>query len=169
MNVLTKITWLVFFLNIVCVSPQLVAHELKATTAQVILRDGQVEVKVYTNTTHLISALQSEQAWLMGDIDEIMPENLTAAELKNYIKKALTQKMELRINKQTLSFARVDVTPIDGTDVHDLAIVFQAKHGFSNIDELALSFPKALGTVHANFVKPQYQLLSPGDTAHITF
>ncbi|MEI8657241.1 hypothetical protein [Vibrio sp. Hal054] len=169
MNVITKITWLLFVAIIVSVSPYLAAHELKATTAQVTLRDGQVEVKVYTNTTHLILALQSEQAWLMGDIDEVMPENLSAVELKNYMKKALKKKMVLRINNQAIPFQRVDVTHLGGNDVHDLEIVFQAKHRFSRVDELALSFPKTLGTVHANFVKPQYQLLSPGDTAKVTF
>jgi len=54
------------------------AHTLEETSAQVILRDGQVEVRVLTDLPHLILALQNNQAWLMGDINEVMPTDLSA-------------------------------------------------------------------------------------------
>lgn len=147
---------------------QVSAHVLKNTTAQVILRDGQVEVKVLTNAEHLISALQSEQAWLMGDIDKLMPTNLSAEQQEEFVKNALKQKTSLRVNQQVIVFERVVFTT-SNNEAHDLEIVFQAKHTFTTIDELAISFPKSLGAVHASFVKPQYKLLGAGDTAKIKF
>lgn len=147
---------------------QVSAHVLKNTTAQVILRDGQVEVKVLTNAEHLISALQSEQAWLMGDIDKLMPTNLSAEQLEEFVKNALKQKTSLRVNQQVIVFERVVFTT-SNNEAHDLEIVFQAKHSFTTVDELAISFPKSLGAVHASFVKPQYKLLGAGDTAKIKF
>lgn len=149
-------------------SAQVSAHVLKNTTAQVILRDGQVEVKVLTNAEHLISALQSEQAWLMGDIDKLMPTNLSAEQQEEFVKNALKQKTSLRVNQQVIVFERVVFTT-SNNEAHDLEIVFQAKHSFTTVDELAISFPKSLGAVHASFVKPQYKLLGAGDTAKIKF
>ena len=148
---------------------QVSAHVLKNTTAQVILRDGQVEVKVLTNAEHLISALQSEQAWLMGDIDKLMPTNLSAEQQEEFVKNALKQKTSLRVNQQVIVFERVAFTTSNNNEAHDLEIVFQAKHTFTTVDELAISFPKSLGAVHASFVKPQYKLLGAGDTAKIKF
>ena len=148
---------------------QVSAHVLKNTTAQVILRDGQVEVKVLTNAEHLISALQSEQAWLMGDIDKLMPTNLSAEQQEEFVKNALKQKTSLRVNQQVIVFERVTFTTSNNNEAHDLEIVFQAKHTFTTVDELAISFPKSLGAVHASFVKPQYKLLGAGDTAKIKF
>lgn len=147
---------------------QVSAHVLKNTTAQVILRDGQVEVKVLTNAEHLISALQNEQAWLMGDIDKLMPTNLSAEQQEEFVKNALKQKTSLRVNQQVIVFERVVFTT-SNNEAHDLEIVFQAKHTFTTVDELAISFPKSLGAVHASFVKPQYKLLGAGDTAKIKF
>lgn len=150
-------------------SAQVSAHVLKNTTAQVILRDGQVEVKVLTNAEHLISALQSEQAWLMGDIDKLMPTNLSAEQQEEFVKNALKQKTSLRVNQQVIVFERVAFTTSNNNEANDLEIVFQAKHTFTTVDDLAISFPKSLGAVHASFVKPQYKLLSAGDTAKIKF
>ena len=83
------------------------AHVLNDTTAQVILRDGQVEVKIITATDHLVEALQNDQAWLLGDIDTIMPAGLTLKQQGEFIEKALEQKTSLTVNKQVISFERV--------------------------------------------------------------
>ncbi|MEZ7491899.1 hypothetical protein QO198_10070 [Pseudoalteromonas distincta] len=163
-----KLKWLMLACILTSMCAQVSAHVLKNTTAQVILRDGQVEVKVLTNAEHLISALQSEQAWLMGDIDKLMPTNLSAEQQEEFVKNALKQKTSLRVNQQVIVFERVVFTT-SNNEAHDLEIVFQAKHTFTTVDELAISFPKSLGAVHASFVKPQYKLLGAGDTAKIKF
>ncbi|MBH0035518.1 hypothetical protein I6F43_12645 [Pseudoalteromonas sp. NZS71_1] len=168
MYFLKKLKWLMLACILTSMSAQVSAHVLKNTTAQVILRDGQVEVKVLTNAEHLISTLQSEQAWLMGDIDKLMPTNLSAEQQEEFVKNALKQKTSLRVNQQVIVFERVAFTT-SSNEAHDLEIVFQAKHTFTTVDELAISFPKSLGAVHASFVKPQYKLLGAGDTAKIKF
>ncbi|MBB1331230.1 hypothetical protein H5087_17940 [Pseudoalteromonas sp. SR43-7] len=169
MYFLKKSKWLMLACILTSMSAQVSAHVLKNTTAQVILRDGQIEVKVLTNAEHLISALQSEQAWLMGDIDKLMPTNLSAEQQEEFVKNALKQKTSLRVNQQVIVFERVAFTTSNNNEAHDLEIVFQAKHTFTTVDELAISFPKSLGAVHASFVKPQYKLLGAGDTAKIKF
>ncbi|MBH0063400.1 hypothetical protein I6E85_19975 [Pseudoalteromonas sp. NZS71] len=169
MYFLKKLKWLMLACILTSMSAQVSAHVLKNTTAQVILRDGQVEVKVLTNAEHLISALQSEQAWLMGDIDKLMPTNLSAEQQEEFVKNALKQKTSLRVNQQVIVFERVAFTTSNNNEANDLEIVFQAKHTFTTVDDLAISFPKSLGAVHASFVKPQYKLLSAGDTAKIKF
>lgn len=73
------------------------AHVLNETSAQVILRDGQVEVKIITDMNYLVSRLQNNQAWLMGDIEKVMPENLSDNEQQSVIKKTLKQGTHLML------------------------------------------------------------------------
>ncbi|MCZ2720104.1 hypothetical protein O1D97_00225 [Marinomonas sp. 15G1-11] len=141
------------------------AHTLEETSAQVILRDGQVEVRVLTDMDHLILTLQNDQAWLMGDIDAVMPDGLTHDQQEVFIKNALKATFSLFVNRQSLPFERVAVA----NHGHDTEIVFQARHAFAKVTDITISFPKSLGSVHASFVKPQYRILSADDTATIIF
>lgn len=143
------------------------AHELNETTAKVILRDGQVEVKVITATDHLVEALQNDQAWLLGDIDTIMPAGLSVEQQGDFIENALKQKTSLKVNKQVIRFERVTFSNDPEKETGE--IIFQAKHSFSEVSDLSISFHKGLGTVHVNVVKPQYKLLGAGESAHIIF
>jgi hypothetical protein len=143
------------------------AHVLNETTAQVILRDGQVEVKVITATDHLVEALQNDQAWLLGDIDMIMPAGLTLKQQGEFIEKALQQKTSLTVNQQVIRFERVTFSSNPMTRVGELML--QAKHVFPEVKDLSISFHKALGPVHMSVVKPQYKLLSAGESAKISF
>ncbi len=146
------------------------AHVLNETTAQVVLRDGQVEVKMFTDLEHFSSALQSDQAWLLGDIDTVMPKNLNASEQESFIVNALKQKMLLTINGKPISIETAYLGPVvDKNDTHTREIVFQTRHSFSSVSELSVSFHKSLGAVHTSFVKPQYKLLAAGETAQMTF
>ncbi|MDO6713395.1 hypothetical protein Q4567_21910 [Aliiglaciecola sp. 2_MG-2023] len=154
------------------VGTPLSAHVLNETTAQVVLRDGQVEVKVHTDIEHLISALKSDQAWLLGDIDTLMPENLNASQQQAFIANALKQKMNLIVNGELIVFETATFdnnSELDKSRVHDREIVFQARHSFAQVSELSISFHKSLGAVHTSVVKPQYKLLGAGETAHIVF
>ena len=144
------------------------AHILDETTAQVILRDGQVEVRVFTDMSYLILALQNNQSWLMGDINEVMPTDLSEDQQERFIKEALKQTFSLSVNQQKLTLDRVELT--NDHHEHDVEIVFQARHSFVRVTDLSVSFPKSLGSVvHASFVKPQYKILNAGDTANIVF
>lgn len=149
------------------VSAPINAHVLNGTTAQVILRDGQVEIRVITSIDHLISALQSDQAWLLGDIDAVMPDGLSTKQQAEFIINVLKQKTSLVVNGKAISFERVTFS--SSLILHGGEIVFQAKHQFPEVTELSVSFHKILGQVHASFVKPTYQLLGAGATAKVTF
>lgn len=149
------------------ISAPISAHVLNETTAQVILRDGQIEVRLTTGIDHLIATLQNDQAWLLGDIDAVMPVDLSAEKQADFIKNALEQKTSLMVNGKAISFERVAFykNPIS----HDGELVFQAKHQFPEVKDVSVSFHKILGPVHASFVKPKYQVLGAGEAAKITF
>ena len=61
------------------------AHVLKETSARIILRDGQVEVRIFTDMKRWKTRLQSNQAWLLGDIKQVMPLGLTTKETKDFV------------------------------------------------------------------------------------
>lgn len=167
MALFKRLRWVVLVCVLTGFSAPLSAHVLNETTAQVILRDGQVEVRVTTGIDHLVSALQNDQAWLLGDIDAVMPDNLSASEQEAFIKNALQQKTRLIVNQQVVSFEQVSLTKNALT--HSSEIVFQAKHTFPEVTDLSIAFHKILGPVHASFVKPQYKLLSAGESANVAF
>lgn len=167
MALFKRLRWVVLVCVLAGFSAPLSAHVLNETTAQVILRDGQIEVRVTTGIDHLVSALQSDQAWLLGDIDAVMPSDLSASEQEAFIKKALQQKTRLTVNQQVVRFERVSLTK--NVLTHSREIVFQARHTFSEVTALSIAFHKILGPVHASFVKPQYKLLSAGESANVAF
>ena len=105
----------------------------------------------------------------MGDIEQVMPTNLSEQQQEDFIKNALAKNMTLLVNQQAIAFERVVVETKTSGSSHGEEIVFQAKHDFANVDDIALSFPKNLGSVHASFVKPRYQYLGAGDTGHVVF
>tara|TARA_R110002167_G_scaffold77382_1_gene214951 strand:- start:1197 stop:1730 length:534 start_codon:yes stop_codon:yes gene_type:complete len=167
-----KLAWiLVCALFSICTS--LNAHVLTETSAQVILRDGQIEVKVLTDIEHLISSLQNDQAWLLGDIDSIMPQNLSLSEQDTFTKNALKQKMHLVVNDQVIGIEAVmlerDSNSHEPSKSHNKEIVFQARHSFAQITSLSISFHKSLGAVHTSFVKPQYRLINAGEITQMVF
>ncbi len=167
MSLFKKLRWVVLVCVLASVTATTNAHELNETTAQVILRDGQVEVKIITATDHLVDALQSDQAWLLGDIDTIMPAGLSVKQQAEFIENTLKQKTSLTINKQVISFERVTFS--SDADSESGEIILQAKHVFPEVKDIAISFHKALGPVHMSVVKPQYKLLSAGEPAHVVF
>jgi hypothetical protein len=169
MFILKAVLPLIYLCTLVGINTQVHAHTLNETTAQVIVRDGQVEVSLLTDFNQLISTLQSDQAWLMGDIDQLMPINLNANQQQAFINNVLQKHTRLLINKHVVLFERIIFKKNEFDKAHANEIIFQAKHQFANITELAISFPKSLSTVHVSVVKPKYKLLAAGDTARITF
>jgi hypothetical protein len=142
---------------------------LNDTTAQVILRDGQVEVRITTDMAHLSENLQSDQAWLMGDINKLMPENLNTQAQLDFIKTSFQQLMNIQVNQQLIHFEAATVENNTINDKKVTEIVLQASHSFTKVNTINISFPSILGTVHASFIKPQYKLLKIGESASIAF
>ncbi|MBB66537.1 hypothetical protein C7Y69_18310 [Alteromonas sp. KS69] len=124
---------------------------------------------VRTNATHLLSAFRSEPAWLFGDIDALMPEDLTAEEQIDYVKSALQKTTTLVINKQKIPVETVSYTSHSEALPHDAELVLQSRHTFAHVDEVTLSLSKALGSVHTSFVKPQYQRVGAGESATVKY
>lgn len=166
MNLFKKLQNIMFVCIFTILSTSLHAHVLEQTSAQVILRDGQVEIKVIAERERLIAALQNDLAWLMGEIDTVMPANLSVTQQQDFMTNALKQKTQLTVNKQLINFEQVKVV---NQDEHTLSFVFQAKHQFADVTDISISFPKTLGSVHVSVVKPQYKLINAGESAHINF
>lgn len=161
-----KLTCYACLLLVTCFSTPISAHTLKESTAQIILRDGQVAINIITQEDHLLIAMQNDLAWLMGDLQEVMPDNLTAAEQRSFIEKALLQSTHLQVNNQVISLQTADIVT---HDEGELGILLQAKHTFKAVNNVSVSFSKTLGTVHASFVKPQYKLIKAGKSATANF
>ena len=160
MFLLNKIKQVMFTCILITVIMPANAHVLKETSAQIILRDAQVEIKLITDIDHFIAALQNNQAWLMGDIDDVMPTGLSINQQQQFIKKALKQKTHLTINNKEINIERIVLANNNsGND----EIIFQARHRFNEVDELSISFHQGLGTIHINVVKPQYKLVAAGE------
>jgi hypothetical protein len=176
MSIFKKHQWLLIASFITLFSSVINAHELTATKAQVILRDGQIEVRIITDIDHLITNLQNEQTWLMGDIDSVMPASLNTQAQEDFIKTALKQKLVLKVNNQLLAIERVSFTHAfkTHTDEHHAIsnrreIVFFTQHPINQVTDLAISFHHSLGPIHLSFVKPQYKLLKAGQSAQVAF
>ncbi|KGJ93978.1 hypothetical protein [Colwellia psychrerythraea] len=147
------------------------AHVLKETSARITLRDGQVEVRIFTDFKGWQTRLQNNQAWLLGDIKQIMPLGLTTKGTKDFVARLLNEETSLMINNQLfpLTLQTISVPP-NSTDHHGYTeLVLTAKHAFSLVEQVTILFPKSLGAVHASFVKPKYQLVTAGSTAQVSF
>lgn len=161
-----KSTLYIFLLLVTCFSNPISAHTLKESTAQVILRDGQVSIKIITQEDHLLIAMQNDLAWLMGDLQEVMPDNLTAKEKNSFIENALLQSTNLQINNLATSLQTANIVEQKKGEIE---ILLQAKHTFKTVNNISVSFSKTLGTVHVSFVKPQYKLIKAGKSATASF
>ncbi|MCW8833940.1 MAG: hypothetical protein OQK09_03850 [Colwellia sp.] len=147
------------------------AHVLKETSARVTLRDGQVEVRLWVDMQRWKTRLQDNQAWLLGDIQQVMPSGLTPKETNLFIKNLLNKEVSLTLNNQAVSL-KLLTTPNTKTvtNHHDYTeLVFSSNHPFSLVEQLNIHFPKSLGAVHASFVKPKYQMLAAGSNTTISF
>jgi hypothetical protein len=147
------------------------AHVLKETSARITLRDGQVEVRILTDFQRWQTNLQNNQAWLLGDIKQIMPLGLTTKETKAFVAKLLNEETILTMNNQSIPLTLNTISVLkNSTEHHEYTeLVLTAEHAFALVGKVNIRFPKSLGAVHASFVKPKYQLVTAGDSAQVTF
>ncbi|MEO9653520.1 hypothetical protein [Marinomonas sp.] len=146
------------------------AHTVNETSAQVILRAGQVEVQIITDMSKLLSKLRDHQAWLMGDIDRVMPANLSPEQQNDFIKKLFTDQLILTLNQQPLIIERVTLAQDTTHGHHHISkVVLQARHSLAHVSTLSMQMPKSLGEVHISVVRPQYRVINAGDKVDFTF
>lgn len=140
-----------------------VAHEPKENSANIILRDGQVEVRIIINLFAWEKVLQDNRAWLIGDTDHVMPSGLNTKKKDEYLKSLLKNKTHISINGKPVPLANARIIkPENNHHAHEIEIVLTGKHTFASPEKVSIELPKSLGTVHARFVKPVYTVLKPG-------
>jgi len=152
------------------------AHALKENSARVTLRDGQIEVRVWVDMGRWQTQLQDNQAWLLGDIQQIMPAGLTTKETKVFFEKVINEETSLTLNNQRLPLKLLTISHAKASQLTSTAehhtyseILLSTKHTMPVAKQLNIRFPKSLGAVHASFVKPKYQMVAAGNTAQVSF
>ncbi len=147
------------------------AHTLKETNARITLRDGQVEVRLWVDMHRWQKNLQDNQAWLLGDINQVMPATLTAKEINTYIKKVLSKETLITLNNQKVPLVVVSILPDKKTaKQHEYSeLILSSKHSIAQVKTLNMRFPKSLGAVHTSVVKPKYKMVAAGAKAKILF
>ena len=108
----TKVLSLLIAPLLFAVLPSIVnAHALKENSARVTLRDGQIEVRVWVDMDRWQARLQDNQAWLLGDIQQVMPAGLTPKETKVFFEKVINEGTSLTLNNQRLPLKLLTISP----------------------------------------------------------
>lgn len=166
----TTLMRLMFAVITTLVSYQIQAHRLKQTTAKVILRDGQIEIRIQTDLVNWKNQLQDNQAWLLGDINEVLPQNLTDAQQLDFLKTQLGKQTLLGVKGKNLPLKLIEfpqnMPPSHG---HYVDIVLSSQHYYEEVEQLSVQFPKALGPVYTSFVRPQYHMIAAGKKSQVSF
>ena len=139
------------------------AHEAKQNSAQVYLRDGQVEVRLFVNRDEWVSRLSTAQSWLLGDSDIVLTqEDIQSSDLNNKLLSLLEKNIILKLNKQRLQLKAVHHIH-DTSSHHRVEFRLSAAHSFSDPKAVTLSFPRSIGAVFVSVVKPQYGTIKAGE------
>ena len=161
------------------------AHTLKENSAQIIMRDGQVEIRLMVNMARWQSVLQNNEAWLLGDIQQVMPKHLTHKQQTHFLGDLVTQQTHVVVNDKSLKMGVLYFPDLEETlhlvdsnshhhndDLHDaeyVEIVLTAHHQLGRVDNITLALPKSLGNVHSRFVQPSYRLVKAGSQTRVSF
>ena len=177
----TVLSFISIFMLLITIN-QTQAHSLKENSAQIIMRDGQVEIRLSVNMARWQSLLQNNQAWLLGDIPQVMPKHLTKAQQGIFLSELISQNTQVSINDRVLKMGILyfpELTPIKNKSEneskdnhhHDTfsEIVLTAQHQQGHVNHISLALPKSLGNVHSRFVQPSYRLLKAGSKTQISF
>ena len=153
-----------FFFTLLLLTNELAnAHALEQTSARITLRDGQIEIRILANIDNWQEVLQDSKAWLLGDIDGIMPNNLSKKENTDFLSQLLVTKTQIRINKKKIPLnVRSFTDRVKAGHSEYKEIILIGKHSENDTSEIAVVFPKSLGDVHASLVRPKYQVISAG-------
>ncbi len=168
MNLLFNIKLLLCILAVMFTFTNSHAHALKETTARITLRDGQVKVRIQANLQAWEKHLQDDQAWLTGQVDQIMPKNLLQQQRVNFLKELLINQTQLKINGEKIAFESVSFPQkILPSHNHYSDIVLTSRHANTLIKNLTVQFPKTLGAVYSSLIRPEYRLIKAGQPASL--
>ena len=155
------------------------AHKLKENSAEVIMRDGQIEIRLMVNMARWQSLLQNDQAWLLGDTLQVMPKHLTASQKHAFLSNFVSQNTQLSVNDSPIKMGVLyfpDLATFENesenkdADHHDKysEIALTAQNKQAHVNHISLALPKSLGNVHSRFVQPSYQLIKAGSKAQLS-
>jgi len=162
-----RISFLVISL---CVCASASAHELQNNSAQVILRDGQLEIRLLVDREKWIKSLQNAQGWLTGQTNAFISPEMTGAEVTEATLKVLVNNTKVIVNQKILLLRLHKATQKSVDAGHSLTQYrLSSPHPFSNPESLSVTFPASLGDVYVSVVRPQYQQMNAGETHEFTF
>jgi len=187
----TVLSFISIFMLMITIN-QTQAHNLKENSAQIIMRDGQIEIRLSVNMARWQSLLQNNQAWLLGDIPQVMPKHLTKAQQGVFLSELISNNTQVSINDRALKMGILyfpELTPIknksenksenesesknESKDDHHhdkySEIVLTAQHQQGHVNHISLALPKSLGNVHSRFVQPSYRLIKAGSKTQLSF
>ncbi len=179
----TVLSFISIFMLLIAIN-QAQAHSLKENSAQIIMRDGQVEIRLSVNMARWQSLLKNNQAWLLGDIPQVMPKHLTKAQQGVFLSELISNNTQVTINDRALKMGILyfpELPPLknesenenESKDDHHhdkyREIVLTAQHKQGHVNHISLALPKSLGNVHSRFVQPSYRLLKAGSKTQLSF
>lgn len=166
MDILSIVSRYLLTSVLIITSMDSVAHTVNESSARVILRDGQIEVRIFTDLNRLQSVLQNSQAWLMGDSEQVMPAGLNANQSQQFIERLLKNNTAVSLNLKPVFLDTISL--ITHQDNHPVEFVLLGKHNISEVNSVKIEFPKSLGPVHTSFVKPKYRVVSAGNATTVS-
>jgi len=146
------------------------AHEFPQNSAQIILRDGQVEVRLLVDIETWQTVLSDPGAWLTGETDLLLTDaDLTPDALTDKLAEYLTGAIQLKLEQETLVFSSAgsqhyETGHEDETGQGLVEFRLSAQHAFAHPKGLSVQFPASLDDVLVSVVQPQYGLIQAGET-----
>ncbi|MGF1719644.1 hypothetical protein L4D20_06305 [Vibrio kyushuensis] len=144
------------------------SHTLKQTSAQITLRDGQVELRLYINRDLWLTQLQDHQAWLTGlNSVLLLEDDLSSTDLAGKLMSVILTETTIRLDGYTVELATIksDSNPLSD---HLLEFRFSASHTLQNPSLIETTFAQSLGDVHLSVTRPIYRNLAQGSTVSLS-
>jgi hypothetical protein len=161
------ILWCLTSLVAILFPPISSSHTLAQTSSQLILRDGQAELRLYVDIETWLMRLQDPQAWLLGDTEVLLTEpQLTSSRLNVELYKLLENGVKLTIDGKPIPLSPIKTA--DSQHSHVVEFRFSATHTFQSPQEIEIRFPKSLGDVHFSLSRPVYSQLPAGTTQNFS-
>jgi len=150
------------------------AHEFPQNSAQIILRDGQVEVRLLIDIDDWQTILSDPSAWLTGETDLLLTQaDLSSDALNDKLAEYLAGAIELKLEQEALvfmseSYQAYETGHEDEAGQGLVEFRLSAQHAFARPKGLSVQFPASLANVLVSVVQPQYGLVTAGQSQDFT-
>jgi hypothetical protein len=150
------------------------AHEFPQNSAQIILRDGQVEVRLLVDIDAWQSILSDPSAWLTGETDLLLTQaDLSSDALNDKLGEYLAGAITLKLEQEALvfmseSYQAYETGHEDEAGQGLVEFRLSAQHAFAHPKGLSVQFPASLANVLVSVVQPQYGLVTASQSQDFT-